>query len=127
MFGRAPKPHDLVIPALRAEVRLSTTAQHDFGVDLVRLGLRHRRGHDLRRTMISLARSDGARTEILRAVTHGPRPDILEQYTSWSWAVLCAEVSKLVIGVGRGGADQLELALPEPESKRGTSTANTNR
>jgi hypothetical protein len=33
------------------------------------LGLRHRRGHDLRRTMISLARTDGARKDILALCT----------------------------------------------------------
>ena len=127
MFGRAPRPHDLLVPALRAEVRLSTTAQHDFGADLTRLGLRHRRGHDLRRTMISLARSDGARDEILRTVTHGRRVAILEQYTEFPWPVVCAEVAKLQIGVGRGGAEQLELALPEPAQERAGSTAKVSR
>jgi len=33
--------------------------------DLEELGLRHRRGHDLRRTMISLARTDGARRSLI--------------------------------------------------------------
>jgi len=116
MFGRSPRPGDLVIPALRAKTRLDTTAQHDFGRDLVRLGLRHRRGHDLRRTMISLARSDGADRDKLKACTHGPSGSIIDLYTTWEWSVLCSEVAKLAIGAGRGGADQLELALPDPSS-----------
>lgn len=127
LFDRAPRPRDLVVPALRAEVRLSTTAQHDFGADLERLGLRHRRGHDLRRTMISLARRDGARTEVLKSVTHGPRPDVFEQYTEWDWPTVCAEISKLKLGLGRGSPDQLELALPEPAQKRAGSTAKAFR
>jgi hypothetical protein len=35
--------------------------------DLAMLKLRHRRGHDLRRTMILLARTDGARKDILES------------------------------------------------------------
>jgi integrase len=117
LIGRTPRPQNLVIPARRVQrKRLDTTAQHDFTKDLVRLGLRHRRGHDLRRTMITLARSDGARDEVLKAITHGPSPAIQEQYTSWPWPVLCAELAKLAIGVGRGGAAQLELPLPEPRA-----------
>ncbi len=46
-------------------------------------GRRHRRGHDLRRTMISLARTNGARKDIL--------------YTTFSWDALCAEVAKLKV------------------------------
>jgi hypothetical protein len=41
--------------------------------DLAELGLRHRRGHDLRRTMISLTRTDGARKDLLELCTHTPK------------------------------------------------------
>jgi hypothetical protein len=37
--------------------------------DLQALGFRHRRAHDLRRTMISLSRDDGARKDILELCT----------------------------------------------------------
>jgi len=127
MFGHAPRPTDLVVPALRAEMRLSTTAQHTFKAELARLGLRHRRGHDLRRTMISLARSDGADRDKLKACTHGPSGSIIDLYTTWTWASLCDEVAKLRIGVGRGGADQLELALPEPTHVRARATGKSSK
>ena len=65
--------------------------------DLITLGLRHRRGHDLRRTMISLARMDGARANLLQVCTHNPGKGqgTIDLYTSYDWAALCAEVAKL--------------------------------
>jgi hypothetical protein len=44
-----------------------------FRDDLGWLGFRHRRGHDLRRTMVSLTREDGARKDILELCTHNPQ------------------------------------------------------
>jgi len=54
-----------------------------------------RRIHDLRRTLISLARSDGAKKDILRLGTHGRDGDIMEAYTTLDWEALCLEVAKL--------------------------------
>ncbi len=54
-----------------------------------------RRIHDLRRTLISLARSDGAKKDILRLGTHGRDGDIMEAYTTLDWEALCLEVTKL--------------------------------
>ena len=61
------------------------------------LGLRPRRGHDLRRTFITLAQVDGARRDLLETITHGPRGDIVSVYTTFPWPALCAEVAKLQI------------------------------
>jgi hypothetical protein len=64
--------------------------------DLQVLGFRLRRGHDLRRTMISLAQDDGASREILRDVTHGhSKRDAIDDYTTLQWTTVCAEVAKL--------------------------------
>ena len=73
------------------------------------LGLRHRRGHELRRTFISLARSDGARTDILRRVTHKPPPEVIEGYTTFEWEVVCREVTKLKLH-RRGAAEVVALS-----------------
>src|SRR6266568_5966633 len=56
---------------------------------LKRLGLRHRRGHDLRRTFITLARVDCARKVLLEIITHSQRGNIIDIYTSMPWASLC--------------------------------------
>ena len=101
MMGRVPGPDDLVVPlpaSLRVELgamRKPDLSWRRLVVDLENLGLRHRRGHDLRRTMISLARIDGARADILRLCTHGASREIIDVYTTFPWESLCAEVSKL--------------------------------
>ena len=102
-YGRKPRPDDLIVPTRRMGVRRSPEAQKAFLLDLEKLGFRPRRGHDLRRTMISLARTDGARGDILEHCTHGPRGDIVNLYTTLPWHALCAEVSKLRVAL-RGGA-----------------------
>lgn len=102
-YGRAPKADDLIVRTRRGGQRYKAGAtQKQFLVDLDTLGLRvkastrNRRGHDLRRTLITLARADGAIDSLLRWVTHGPRPsEILDVYSSPPWDALCAEISKL--------------------------------
>jgi hypothetical protein len=60
-----------------------------------------RRAHDLRRTFITLCRADGARADLLEMVTHAPRGNIINIYTSMPWENLCAEVAKLRIALPR--------------------------
>ena len=102
-FGRLPKRDDLIVPTRNMTERKPNEAQEALIYDLQMLGLRTtagvtelaRRGHDLRRTMITLAREDGADRDVLKAITHGPSREILDVYTSWTWAHLCAQVAKL--------------------------------
>jgi hypothetical protein len=95
MMGKEAGPEDLIIPSRRGVNRSRHHSLWKFGEDLDRLGLRRRRQHDLRRTFISLARTDGARKDVLERVTHGNRGDIVDLYTELPWAVLCEEVAKL--------------------------------
>jgi integrase len=108
MMGRHPRPDDLIAPIFRGprkgKARRPSQAQVDLIADLELIGLRtsagadrNRRGHDLRRTLITLAQVDGARREIIEAATHGPRGDIMSVYTTIPWPVLCAEFMKLRI------------------------------
>jgi integrase len=105
MMGRQPTPDDLVLPlppASEAATKLGPWRRKEWvhkalKVDLATLGLRHRRGHDLRRTFISLARSSGAQVDILRRVTHKPSSEVIEGYTTFEWPVVCREVAKLPI------------------------------
>lgn len=67
LMGRQPTPDDLIVPmppdhAARRRtrndqegMRRASYSRDRFKEDLALLGFRHRRGHDLRRTMISLA------------------------------------------------------------------------
>lgn len=132
LIGRAPTPEDLIVPTRNGTQRQGTNTQRALLSDLQRLGWLRRRGHDLRRTMITLARSDGARDEVLRVITHGPRRDIQESYTSWPWRVLCDEMGKLALSVGQGVQGELALgstgtgsaahsAAPKSRARQGSS------
>jgi integrase len=65
------------VPTRNFTGRTKEEAQHALRQDLAKLGLRPRRGHDLRRTFITLAQVDGARRDLLETVTHGSRGDIV--------------------------------------------------
>lgn len=123
IHGRIPTPSDLIVRTRRAgNVYRPADTQLRFLDDLARLGLRtkastrNRRGHDLRRTLITLARADGAIDSLLRWVTHGPRPsEILDVYSSPPWAALCAEIGKLRVRLIEGQSLQLGPALVQGE------------
>jgi integrase len=135
-YGRAPTNDDFIVPTRNMTERLSPEAQNSFRADLVLLGLRHRRGHDLRRTFITLAQVDGARRDLLETITHGPRGNIINVYTTFPWPALCAEVAKLKIrkitaGVTKLGSQNPTSSHPvldgEPRSlATGLATAQRN-
>jgi integrase len=97
IYGRPPASDDLIVPTRNMTIRESPDSQRALHEDLAALSLRPRRGHDLRRTFITLAQVDGARKDILEAISHGPRGDIVSVYTTFPWPVLCEEVGKLRI------------------------------
>ena len=105
----------------RGTAREAAEAQKQLIADLTMLGLRteagkrmKRRGHDMRRTFITLARTDGSIDGLLRWVTHGPTSDMMDVYSSPPWSALCAEVAKLKLAVREGAV----LALPVAEASR---------
>ena len=118
MMGRQPTPDDLIVPlpkSPRLEAGTMRTKDHSYKrlvTDLKKLKLRHRRGHDLRRTGITLARTDGARRDILELCTHNPGKghSTIDIYTSFPWESLCEEVAKLKIR-RRREAEIVELPI----------------
>ncbi|MFH0899468.1 MAG: hypothetical protein V2A73_02440 [Pseudomonadota bacterium] len=118
VMGRQPIPDDLIVPLppdewelpgrgkanpRRGGMRSKCDSYKRLCRDQVALGLRHRRGHDFRRTMISLARNDGANKDILAWATHGrSRAATIDEYTTFEWATVCGEVGKLRIGRQQG-------------------------
>lgn len=98
--GFAPK--EARRPTRNFTERQSPESQVAFLGDSALLGLRRRRGHDLRRTFITLAQVDGARRDLLETVTHGQRGDIINIYTSFPWPALCDEVAKFKIELREG-------------------------
>lgn len=110
MMGRTPKPADLMVPLPKSQkgeagrMRKPVGSLKKLHRDLDTLGLRNRRGHDLRRTFISLARGDGARKDIIQRITHKPPAEVMEGYTTFEWEVLCQEMLKLRIHRATRGA-----------------------
>jgi len=95
VMGRAPTPDDLVVPmpapanrgprVKQGAMRTEHNTYKRLIKDLATLGRRHRRFHDLRRTMITLARADGARKDILELCPHTPGKNgrTIDLYTSF--------------------------------------------
>lgn len=102
-MGKPVHADDLVVPTSRGTHRAEQTILRDLKVDLLALGLRHRRFHDSRRSFISLAMADGARKDILRWVTHGPEGDVVDLYTTLPWSSLCEAVACFKIDVLENG------------------------
>jgi hypothetical protein len=92
-----PASEDLVVPTRNMTIRTAQETPKQLHDDLNLLKLRLRRGHDLRRTFITLAQVDGARRDLLETISHGPRGDIVSIYASFPWPALCAEVVTLKI------------------------------
>src|SRR5690606_34800740 len=93
-LATSPKADDLIVPPWDKAWKVT----RDRKLDLAAVGIRYRRGHDLRRTMISLAREDGARADLLEIVTHGAKAgDMISLYSTFPWRVLCEQVGTLKI------------------------------
>jgi integrase len=113
-FGRKPTPTDLIVPTENHRVRKPQDSLKKFHQDLTTIGLRARRGHDLRRTFVTLVRADGGRSDVLRPITHPGEKDIIGMYTTFPWPVVCEELSKL------------RIELPAIDTVASASAANTN-
>jgi integrase len=124
VYGRDPKPDDLIVPTRNLTARDANESQRQLIADLELLELRvtagkgtttrrqKRRGHDMRRTFITLARTDGAQKDILRWCTHGPSPgEMMDLYSSFDWSALCAEVAKLRIEPRDGKVISMPLRI----------------
>lgn len=99
-----PNPDDLLFPtaSLRRQNRGEAMMSHGEvykrwqRYHLPAAGLRHRRLHDARRTLITVARGSGADREVTRALTHRVTGDrVLDSYTSWEWQALCAAIARI--------------------------------
>lgn len=128
LYGHAPQPEDLIVPTRNLKRRRADEAQKQLLGDLERIGLRvkagakrNRRGHDLRRTLITLARADGAIDSMLRWITHGPKPsEILDTYSTPPWEALCAEIAKLKVSLIEGKVIAMAVGAPgNPNATRG--------
>lgn len=95
---RPPQPDDLVIPTRTGKRRYGRNVYAQLQADCAAIEVRARRVHGLRHTFISLGVDDGARLDILRAITHTRAVrTAFDGYRHEAWTTLCAEVDKLQI------------------------------
>ncbi len=109
IMGRPPRRDDYIVPSRLGQIRSPNQVRGKFLDDLKRLGLRHRRVHDTRRTFITLARVDGAARDVLETMTHGPRGNIMNLYTTYPWPTLCEAIARL--NLRRVGGEVVRLRL----------------
>lgn len=104
VHGYNPTPERYLFPTLsdrRRSQGLEVMSQQELWAhwkrhDLPKAGLRHRRIHDLRRTLTTALRAAGVQGDQVAAVTHrstGHR--MQDQYTSWQWETLCQETLRV--------------------------------
>jgi integrase len=108
-LGRAPRPEDPISPW---PSRMVPRSEHQGGNAVERAiadtgvpRLPGRRAHSLRRSFISLARSDGARQDVLERITHNSAAATIDAYTWMGWGALCEAVAVLRV--------ELLAAMPE--------------
>ncbi len=126
MIGQAPAADDLVVPLERDEpkkrarpnpraggMRNKNDSRKRLVGDLAELGLRHRRGHDLRATFVTLAEDDGGDPNVIERLTHTPKGrSAYMGYSRTQWATFCREVAKLQVSrSSRGDVITLPIAM----------------
>lgn len=103
--GRRPRPDDYIVPRIRTKgpdkipYQAAKTVWRHLQEDLARLGFRRRRVHDSRRTLITLARVDGARPDLLHWITHGSSAGMIDLYSTPPWPTLCEQIACLRIAL----------------------------
>lgn len=101
---RAPDPEDLLFPTVSERRRAQGAVEISHNElykqwqrwDLPAAGLRHRRIHDARRTLISANRNKAVDRDMVRKLTHRAVADVvLDAYTTIEWQTLCDEVMRV--------------------------------
>ena len=104
LYGHEPGPDDLLFPTLskRRLNRGETQCSHaeiykQWKIhDLPAAGLRHRKLHDARRTLLSALKNAGVDNDIRRKITHYSVEDrVLDGYTIVEWETLCKAMQKI--------------------------------
>jgi integrase len=102
VLAQATRRGDLIVPADDGTCRRADRAWQLLKDDLRALGFPHRRLHDLRRTFVTMARSAGAQTDLVRWIVHGPTTRVIDLYTSTPWPALVSVVKLVKATLPRG-------------------------
>jgi integrase len=101
LLGRRPTKDDPISPWPRNLLpRMENQAAKAVDRAAAAAGIRRlpgRRAHSLRRSFISLLRSDGVLKEVVEVITHNAGGHTIDRYTWLGWDALCGAVMKLEI------------------------------
>lgn len=113
MCRPGPTPDDFVVPRhpslharrpqhlrtpFHSEASLGAKAVHRHAAK-VGIDATERDFHSFRRAMITIARTDGARVDVLERVTHNAAGAVIDGYTYFGWEALCEAVSCIRLSV----------------------------
>lgn len=92
---RKPGRGDFIVPQRKLDGgnHTKSSAYKAFARALVIVGIPSKTLHATRNTFISVARSRGARKEVLETVTHNAGGETIDTYTEFDWRPLCEAVS----------------------------------
>jgi hypothetical protein len=122
--GHRPEPDDFIVPNISRRAKVPCHTRSSYYKAFTRFaeaaGIRPRSLHATRHTFITLCRRGGARKDVLERVTHNASGDIVDRYTHFDWAPLCAAVLSLDLdahptlqrGIGSGGDSGGETSTP---------------
>lgn len=121
---RPPTPEDFIVPNRFAQPRARATAYDAFQRSLKSAGVPNRTVHATRHTFISVARSNGARKDVLEKVTHNASGEIIDTYTAFEWRALCEAVSRFSLDPIATAA---ELSVGPPGFEAGVTDGKTEK
>jgi len=122
LTGRTPRADDLVVPQPDGAMHTPRAGADSLHGHAAAIGIETRTpqgmrdAHSFRRSFITLARTDGAPTDILERVTHNAKGAQIDAYTYFGWETLCAAVSALRLDPRRHRTSQPETPKPEAPS-----------
>lgn len=98
LVGRFPTDDDYIVPRpdgrVHSKSSLGAKSVHR-AARLAGIAIGERDFHSFRRAMITCARVDGARADVLERITHNAAGEMIDGYTLFGWEPLCEAVGCL--------------------------------
>lgn len=122
---RRPTPEDFIVPQANGTNHTKSSGYKLFQRALDAAGVQNRSLHSTRHAFVSIARSNGARPDVLERVTHNASGETIDDYTTFEWRALCEAVARVDADVDPI-ANQAVFAAPEPGLEAGADDAKSS-
>lgn len=99
VHARKPTVDEFIVPQLDGTNHTKSSGYKLFQRALAAAGVVNRSLHSTRHTFVSIARSNGARKDVLERVTHNASGETIDDYTTFEWRTLCEAVACVDYGV----------------------------